>query len=539
MGIPYVYRFMSGGRYFIYDVNANGVVEVDRTLFDLITHIEWQHSDNDTTASRLALREDAAPTPPLAPDILSAALDAIIDANRSYGLFSDHHPTALQPLFTRDQLSLLYPAILRHLILCVNEQCNLRCAYCPYSGTYTYHRPHRSRRMTLDVATRAVRFFIEHSAFIREATTEQLHLGFYGGEPLLSLDVIEACDGYLHDNYPNERERITLAATSNLTLADPDILHRLATMQVQLTVSLDGPPQLHDRYRRDAADHGSAERVFRNLHWLQDNEPDYYRAHVVFNSVVAPPFDMETVVTFFESDDLVRGHPVTLNFVSPFDTTFYDQFGPDQVATRSAQMQRLRTKFINNVCSGDLLAAAPLTSLFGRRLASVIYRSQEWLPDTLSPGSACLPSCQRTFVDTTGGLFVCEKVSEAHQHLKVGTIYTGFDLNRLCDLLSGFVDVCASDCLDCWACRFCTNCFVTVSRESHLDAARRRSNCEYIKQTATEALEDYALAMTTTGKDMKMLYPISLSTSATEIACEFLRTLETPGHPPPPVSGAQ
>ena len=68
---------------------------------------------------------------------------------------------------------------LNQIVLQVTQNCNLRCSYCAYSGSY-YNRKHSNKQMSKETALRAVDFFMEHSSEIEDAT-----IGFYGGEPLL------------------------------------------------------------------------------------------------------------------------------------------------------------------------------------------------------------------------------------------------------------------------------------------------------------------------------------------------------------------
>lgn len=49
------------------------------------------------------------------------------------------------------------------LILIVTENCNMRCRYCAYSGSYTYNRRHRDNNMTFDVAKAAIDHYFERN----------------------------------------------------------------------------------------------------------------------------------------------------------------------------------------------------------------------------------------------------------------------------------------------------------------------------------------------------------------------------------------
>jgi uncharacterized protein len=74
------------------------------------------------------------------------------------------------------------------LTLQVTQQCNLRCGYCAYSGIYDNNRTHSNKRMSFETARKAIDFFLD-----RNGELSDIVIGFYGGEPLLELDLIKRC----------------------------------------------------------------------------------------------------------------------------------------------------------------------------------------------------------------------------------------------------------------------------------------------------------------------------------------------------------
>ncbi len=83
---------------------------------------------------------------------------------------------------------------LNTMALQLTQNCNLRCKYCVYSGNYE-NRKHSSLKMNKEIAYRAIDFFVRHSS-----DSEKLHLGFYGGEPLLEFELIKGCVEYIKKN---------------------------------------------------------------------------------------------------------------------------------------------------------------------------------------------------------------------------------------------------------------------------------------------------------------------------------------------------
>src|SRR5690606_17946740 len=137
----------------------------------------------------------------------------------------------------------------------VTMQCNMACAYCHESGQ------RGPARMSAETAQRVGRFLRERAA---EGRYERLVLYFYGGEPLLNIDAMEAvCRAIAEGGVPFEARFPT-----NGTLLDGDRMARLRALsaEVRIQVSLDGPRPVQEGRRRLTTSQGqSYERVLRAI----------------------------------------------------------------------------------------------------------------------------------------------------------------------------------------------------------------------------------------------------------------------------------
>ena len=70
-----------------------------------------------------------------------------------------------------------------NLVLCLTEQCNLRCSYCYYKDTQSA----RHNVMDDETLEQAIRVGLERSLFFKQS---YLNITFFGGEPLLRKDAI-------------------------------------------------------------------------------------------------------------------------------------------------------------------------------------------------------------------------------------------------------------------------------------------------------------------------------------------------------------
>jgi uncharacterized protein len=143
------------------------------------------------------------------------------------------------------------------LALGVATECNLRCRYCfgrEHGGRddVLYHGPRG--RMTREVALAAVAFLFE-----RSAGAPELILNFFGGEPLLSDDIVEIAATAALSRAEAEKRRVLFSMTTNGTLLDERRLALLERLGIAPLISLDGPPEVHNHGRPFPDGRGSYE----------------------------------------------------------------------------------------------------------------------------------------------------------------------------------------------------------------------------------------------------------------------------------------
>ncbi len=143
----------------------------------------------------------------------------------------------------------------------MNLDCNLACKYC-FEG-----QRKGKFYMTQETADLFIGF-VERWAEGLDGRTgdEKIAITFYGGEPLLSLDLV-ACVSERIKGF-SEEKGIGYAAyiVTNGTLLTPHVVSRLTPHGVRgAVVTLDGTKELHDLFRPFTSGKGSFERIFGNL----------------------------------------------------------------------------------------------------------------------------------------------------------------------------------------------------------------------------------------------------------------------------------
>ena len=163
-------------------------------------------------------------------------------------------------------------------------RCNLRCRYCYYlEKTALYHA--QEQPLLSDAMLEA---FIRQ--YIEAQTMPQVLFTWHGGEPLLrSLDFYRRALE-LQQRYARGRQIDNCLQTNGLLL-DDEWCRFLAENHFLVGLSVDGPPSVHDSYRRDAAGHPTHERVMRAVSLLRKHGVEWNAMAVVTSLTAGQPHE--------------------------------------------------------------------------------------------------------------------------------------------------------------------------------------------------------------------------------------------------------
>lgn len=161
---------------------------------------------------------------------------------------------------------------LLQLIILPTEQCNLRCTYCYEDFTHG--------AMDREVVE-ALKRFLDR----RAPGLDRLWIAWFGGEPLLALDIIADVQTHIQAlarRHP--RLQPSASMTTNALLLDQRRFRRLLHLGVtEYQTTLDGPSELHDRKRVRIGGQGTFDRIWRNLRAARELDGEFtivVRVHV-------------------------------------------------------------------------------------------------------------------------------------------------------------------------------------------------------------------------------------------------------------------
>ena len=166
----------------------------------------------------------------------------------------------------------------------IGPACNLNCEYCFYLEKQALFSPGEQYRMSDDVL----------SAFITNYITSQptpiVEFVWQGGEPTLSgMDFFKRV---IELQRPFAKQKtIKNSLQTNGTLLTAEWCQFLKKNNFMVGISLDGPKEIHDRYRRDRKGIGSFDQVMRGLKLLQKHKVEYNVLACVARDTAERPLD--------------------------------------------------------------------------------------------------------------------------------------------------------------------------------------------------------------------------------------------------------
>jgi uncharacterized protein len=220
------HRFEAAGRPFVYLVPSAAIFELDE--------------DSDAVLQMLAAR-------PHTYEELSGFAnvdDTLAELARVQVIGEMSTPSRVEQDRTPKVIPLT-PFPLTTMVLNVTNQCNLSCTYCYEYGEDKIVDTEHGRQpkfMSEDTARRSVDFLLRESGRVA-------HITFFGGETLLNFPVLVKTVDYARRRAAELGKALDFSLTTNATLLKPEIIEFIADNGIGVTISLDGPKEVQDKFR--------------------------------------------------------------------------------------------------------------------------------------------------------------------------------------------------------------------------------------------------------------------------------------------------
>lgn len=371
---------------------------------------------------------------------------------------------------------------LNNITLQTTMGCNFYCAYCSFSGEGVLDRTHQNTHMKWETAKAALDFFVEHSRY-----SPILDISFYGGEPLLNYPVIKKSVNYLIEK--SFGKKLCFHMTTNAYLLNEEVVEFLKENSFDLLVSFDGPDFVHNKNRKLAINgKGTHSVVYNHLKMIVDNYSDY-TSNITLNAVIDPETDIGLVYDYFNQDAIINKFKYQFSIMdqSKLDLTY--ALNPK---TKKENMFEELQSIFNN--SGKLHASIRNNNIDSKyKLLNDNLKNKFPLPSTFHPRGQCAVGYKKLFVDVNGDFWPCEKISGASEYLRIGSVTTGFDYDKINEIIN-FGKQNDNHCQRCWAIRFCNICLATLDNTHNLSHSLCGTVCRDTRKEIEEQLLNLIVA---------------------------------------------
>jgi len=353
----------------------------------------------------------------------------------------------------------------------LTERCNLNCKYCIYADHVKSKRNHGTRNMNRDIAFKALDYYKAHSY-----KNNNHALGFYGGEPMLQYPLLKECVNFARENFENKT--LSLWITTNATLIDEEIAEFLLLNNFTVTVSIDGPEEIHDHSRIDLGGKGTFKRTLKGLHYLVDVYGEKAKENLILSMVYTPPFSSSRLnrltQLWQEVDWLPREIPINITYPSKSsilpDETF-QSFKDEDYDLECWSFEQFSKTLLDKVQINPIAQ-----SVIERNLALLMQRPIYDVPnDCFSLNGCCIPGKRKLYVAVDGTFHICERMPSDSP---IGNVFDGIDYQLIDDVyLQEYRSVNYPYCSRCWAVGICSVCYSDITSMGKMDIVERQRRC--------------------------------------------------------------
>jgi len=459
-GLPLIHSFSVLDNLYVFDANSNCILSLDEEQWHIIREIE---KGNITEEGQVLIDKFRERNYFLAPDIRKI-----------------EHPDT-------ETLQYHLNRKMQKLTLQVTQDCNLRCDYCVYSETGAYKtRAHARKSMDFETAKKAVDYVLKSSI-----DQDDVNFAFYGGEPLLEIDLVEKIIVYIKEKCG--AKSVTFNMTTNGTLLTPEVYERLAKSDVTILISLDGPKAIHDSARKYPDGRGSFDDIVKNISAIRAKYPDA-NDRLSFLAVTTPEIDDSCLGELYRMDEIFPYYGVILTYLSDTyierEIKFSEEFTAMNIQERTKLFLHMLGKLDKSKVSSILLSDMERIRMKYKELQRIAE-----LPTILHHGGPCLAGPQRLFLSVEGIFYPCERVSETSDVMKIGDVDNGVNVEKA-NIVNNVGKITEEECKKCWAILHCLTCAAHADDLVGFSKEKKLKKCDGVKAQVEDMFKDVCFLKT-------------------------------------------
>jgi uncharacterized protein len=450
------HRFEAAGRPFVYLVPSAAVFALDPIADAVLQLLGAGPLPADDVITRLA--------PTFGADDVNATLGEL-HAVRAVGRLAAPEPQARRVIP-------LTPFPLTTMVLNVTNQCNLSCTYCYEYGADKIVDTENGKQpkfMTEETAREAVEFMLKESG-----ASEVAYLTFFGGETLMNFPVLTRTVAYARQRAAEVGKQVHFSLTTNATLLRPETIEFLAANDIGVTISIDGPQDIQDKFRVFQNGRGSYDLVAPKIReLLQRHRSRPIGARV---TLAAGTVDVKRIYRHL-TEDLGFAE---VGFAPATAAPTRDHAIPaGGFESMLGQFSELAEEFLEAAVDGR------------HHGFSNVRETLEEIHKGMSKAFPCGAGLGLMGVSTGGDVALCHRFAGSDEH-SLGNVRDGIDREAQRAFLDRHHIDEKTDCRSCWARPLCSGGCYHEAHTRHGDTARPNLHyCEWIRGWTDVCLRIY------------------------------------------------
>ena len=338
----------------------------------------------------------------------------------------------------------------------LTEDCNLSCKYCAYGKFYNMVDKREKKHITWEIILSVINYILE-----RKGNNSSLHIGFYGGEPLIRFDLIKQLIDYL-EKYEKKSIKFTYGITTNGTLLKNKIKY-LIDKKFDILISIDGNKKANS-FRVFNNGNESFDVLTTNINYIKNTYPSYFKENVSFNSVLHKRNNLPDIINFIKINYEKNVNITSLNTssISPlYNEKFFKELYKDYSNDYNENIKNIIDKegFIqsNPMFSNALRLLDNFTNYKFDNYNDLLNLDKKESQDTL-PTATCLPFSKKMFITTDGYILPCERINYNYKMGEVSENEVKLDVNTIANKYNKNIDKLRRQCSKCAIYDNCQTC---------------------------------------------------------------------------------
>ena len=358
----------------------------------------------------------------------------------------------------------------------VTERCNLTCHYCAYGSLYSEKRNSNCKDLRFETIVLFFKYMKQlWNTEYNDSFCRDLGVSFYGGEPLLNIDLIKNTISFIEIELDNVGRNFMFSMTTNGLLLKKHIDY-LVEKNFNILVSLDGDED-ESSYRIRANGQTCYYQLVQDLNDIRKKYPSFYENNINFNAVLHNKNSVESIHRYFSTVwnkipmiSELNAYGVRKDKEEEFNLMFKNTEKSLTITKNCSVIERdmkanvptykSAVQFLQNYSEFSYYDYNEL--LYGKDIRQT------------TPTGTCLPFAKKVFITASGDILPCERIDHKYSLGKIANNLVDLNFSRIADLYNHYYESVEQICKKCYAQKGCSQCMFYIK---DFDAQGSHMNC--------------------------------------------------------------